>query len=280
MTEIKEIGSLCSVDDKGYIINQSNPNKINNKFREVIRLINESCLSVLPKEIHSIYIRGSVPRGLDIEGVSDVDVIIVTYSNPQDIDLDWVEETEQFIDQKFRFINGVELGFCPLSEVEESKYCSMIPFILKTYGICVYGENLISKLPDYKPDSSLANEHLIHLRSLIDKAKHDLTGNDDIEDIKDCCSWIMRIIVRAGLALVIVQEQSYTRDLFPAYKLFSKHYPEKEQEMRTALWYVINPLSSSEEILKFLDHFGSWIKAEAENWLKVYNPTREIHLPL
>ncbi|MDP4550083.1 nucleotidyltransferase [Alkalihalobacillus macyae] len=280
MTEIKEIGSLCSLDDEGYIINQSNHKKINNKFSEVIRLINESCLSALPKEIHSIYIRGSVPRGLDIEGVSDGDVIIVTYTNPQELHLDWVEETEQFIDQKVSFINGVELGFSPLSEVEESKYCSMIPFILKTYGICVYGANLISKLPDYKPDSSLANEHLIHLSSLIDKAKHDLMGNNDIEDIKDCCSWIMRIIVRAGGALVIVQEQSYTRDLYPAYELFSKHYPEKKQEMRTALWYAINPLSSSEEILKFLDYFGGWIKAETEEWLKVYNPTREIHLPL
>lgn len=280
MTEIKEIGSLCSLDDKGYIINQSDPKKMNNQFREIIQRIKESCLSVLPKEIHSIYIRGSVPRGLGIEGVSDVDVIIITYSDPQDLDLDWVEETEQLIDQRFPFINGVELGFYPLSEVKESNYCSMIPFILKTYGICVYGENLISKLPDYKPDSSLANEHLIHLSSLIDKAKHDLSGNDDIEDIKDCCSWIMKIIVRAGIALVIVQEQSYTRDLFPAFKLFSKHYPDKKQKMRTALWYAINPLSNPEEILKFLDSFGDWIKAETENWLKVYNPTKEIHLPL
>ncbi|WP_281975325.1 nucleotidyltransferase domain-containing protein [Halobacillus litoralis] len=279
MTEIKEIGSLCALD-KGYIINQSDHKKINNKFLEAIRLINESCLSALSKEIHSIYIRGSVPRGLDIEGVSDVDVVIVTYSSPQELDLDWVEETELFIDRKFSFINGVELGFSPLSEVEETKYCSMIPFILKTYGVCVYGENLISKLPDYKPDSSLANEHLIHLTSLIDKAKHDLTGNDDIEDIEDCCSWIMRIIVRAGLALVIVQEQSYTRDLFPAYELFSKHYPEKEQEMRTALWYAINPLSTSEEILKFLNCFGSWMELETDNWLKVHNPKREMHLPL
>jgi len=221
-----------------------------------------------------------VPRGLDIDGVSDVDVIIVTYSNLEELDLDWMGDTEQWIDQKFSFINGVELGFTPLSEVKEWKYCSMIPFILKTYGICVYGENLISKLPEYKPDSSLANEHLFHLTSLIDKAKHDLMGNENMEDIKDCCSWIMRIIVRAGGALVIVQEQSYTRDLFPAYQLFSKHHPEKEQEMKKALWYAINPSSSSEEILKFLEHFGSWIKVEAENWLDVYNPRREMHLPL
>lgn len=280
MTQIKQIGSLCAADEKDYIINQSNPNKINHKFWEVIQFIKERCLSHLSKEIHSIYIRGSIPRGLGIEGVSDVDAIIITFSDPQHLNLDWVEETEQFINRKFLFVAGVELGFNPLSELEESKRCSMIPFILKTYGVCVYGENLISHLPDYKPDSSLANEHLIHLASLIDKAKDDIKGNDDIEDIKDCCTWVMRIIVRAGLALVIVQEHSYTRDLYPAYKLFSKHYPEKEQEMRTALWYAINPLSSPEEILNFLDDFGNWMKAEAEDWFKVYNPKRETHLPL
>ncbi|MFC0524935.1 nucleotidyltransferase domain-containing protein [Pontibacillus salicampi] len=280
MTDIKEIGSLCSINEEGYIINESNANNINSKFHEVLRLINESCLTNLPKEIHSIYLRGSVPRGLDIEGVSDVDVIIVTYSNPQNMDLEWVEETEQWIDQQYSFINGVELGFFPLQEAMESTYCSMIPFILKTYSICVYGDNLINRLPDYKPDSSLANEHLIHLTSLLDKAKADLRGNNDLEDIKDCCTWIMRIIVRAGGALVIVQEQAYTRDLFPAYQLFTKHYPEQQQEMRTALWYAINPVSSSEQILNFLNRFGSWMEEETESWLERYNPARNIHLPL
>ncbi|RWZ54486.1 nucleotidyltransferase [Halobacillus fulvus] len=280
MTEIKAIGSLCSLDDNGYMINDSDHTKINPKFQEVIELIKESCLSFLPKEIHSIYIRGSVPRGLDVDGVSDLDAIIVTHSNLENLDLEWVEETEQWMDQKFAFVHGVELGFFPLSEVEESEYCSMIPFILKTYGVCVYGENLLPKLPNYKPDSSLANEHLLHLTALIDQAKHELTGNEDVEDIQSCCSWIMRIIVRAGMALVMVQEKAYTRDLFPAYQLFSKHYPEKEPEMREALWYAINPLSSSDDIVAFLNEFGSWMKAEADRWLDVYNPTRERHLPL
>ncbi|TGB03664.1 nucleotidyltransferase [Halobacillus salinus] len=280
MTDIKPIGSLCPVDDQGYIINQSDSSKINDRFQEVIRLVTESCLSALSEEIHSIYLRGSVPRGMDIDGVSDLDVVIITYSEPQNLNLDWTEETEQLINERFRFINGVELGFSPLSEFEQTTHCSMIPFILKTYGICIYGESLIHKLPDYKPDSSLANEHLIHLAPLIERAKQELTGNEDTEDIEDCCSWIMRIIVRAGLALVIVQEQSYTRDLYPAYELFTKHYPEKEQDMRTALWYAINPLSNAEDILDFLNGFGSWMKAETENWLNVLNPYREPHLPL
>ena len=43
----------------------------------------------------------------------------------------------------------------------------------------------------------------------------DLQDNSDREDIKDCCKWIMKIIVRAGLALVITKENTYTRDLYP-----------------------------------------------------------------
>ncbi|MCA0970796.1 nucleotidyltransferase [Halobacillus litoralis] len=280
MTEIKEIGSLCTLDDHGYIINESDSGKINARFQEAIQLLTDRCLAALPNDIHSLYLRGSVPKGLDMEGVSDVDFIAVTYKDPEELDLDWVEETEQFIDQKFSFINGVDLGFSPISEVEETEHCSMIPFILKTYGLCVYGENLIPQLPDYKPDVSLANEHLIHFSSLMDYAKGEVTDNDDVEDIKDVCSWIMRIIVRAGGVLVIDQEKAYTRDLFPAYTLFAKHYPEKEQEMKTALWYSINPLSDSGDILEFLNGFGQWMEAETEKWLDVHNPKRAMHLPL
>ncbi|WP_102336323.1 nucleotidyltransferase domain-containing protein [Salimicrobium jeotgali] len=280
MNEIKKIGNLCPLDAHGYIINQADFTYIDNKFRKVIELINENCLSALPGEVHSIYLRGSVPRGAEVEGVSDVDVIVVTYSDPENLDLEWTEVATRIIDEKYSFINGVELGFSSLREVKEYKYCSMIPFILKTYGVCVYGENLISELPGYKPDRSLANEHLFHLPALIDRARRELEGNEDTEDIEDCCSWIMRIIVRAGVALVIIQEEAYTRDLYPAYELFSKHYPEKEKEMRTALWYAINPSSDSREIKKFLDCFGNWIEEETENWLDIYNKERKIHLPL
>lgn len=280
MIQIKEIGSLSSINEEGFIVNESSYENIKNKYKEVIQLVKENCLSKLSTEIQSVYIRGSIPRGTEIEGISDIDVIIITYSEPQNLNFDWVEETVESINHKFDFVNGIELGFHSLREVEQTTHCSMIPFILKTYGVCVYGESVISKLPDYKPDSSLANEHLIHLAFLIDQAKNELTGNDDIEDIQDCCSWIMRIIVRAGLALVIIQEQTYTRDLYPSYNLFSKHYPKKEQEMRRALWYAINPLSTSEKIVEFLDEFGNWIKEEADRWLEVYNPTKEIHLPL
>lgn len=71
MISIKEIGYLCPVDDNGYIVNESDLKKVSAGYRDVFHSIQEYCLSFLPNEIHSIYIRGSVPRGLGIEDVSN-----------------------------------------------------------------------------------------------------------------------------------------------------------------------------------------------------------------
>lgn len=82
----------------------------------------------------------------------------------------------------------------------------------------------------------------------------------------------MKIIVRAGLALVITKANTYTRDLYPAYKLFSEYFPEKESNMKKALEYAITPIIDTNLLLSFLNEFGTWMVSEAEKWLKSYYP--------
>ncbi|MFF2176595.1 hypothetical protein ACFVT8_09075 [Lysinibacillus sp. NPDC058147] len=139
---------------------------------------------------------------------------------------------------------------------------------------------MISRLPRYKANEALANEHLIHLQGQIKNACDDLQDNSDIEDIKDCCKWIMKIIVRAGLALVITKANTYTRDLYPAYKLFSKYYPEKKNDMKIALEYAIAPIIDVNLLLSFLNEFGTWMVSEADKWLQCYNPYRELNMKI
>ncbi|WP_243854901.1 hypothetical protein [Halalkalibacterium halodurans] len=115
------------------------------------------------------------------------------------------------------------------------------------------------------------------LKQQIIRAKEDLLDNEDRADIIDCCIWIMKLIVRAGLALVIEKEHRYTRDLYPAYQIFAKHYHEKGAEMKQALQYAIAPVDNPKEISRFLEHFGSWMIEESEKWLEVHNPTRLKH---
>ena len=62
--------------------------------------------------------------------------------------------------------------------------------------------------------------------------------------------------------MVALKENEYTRDLYPAYKIFSKHYPEKESEIRQTLEWAINPIVDKEKIINFLEGFGMWVVEE------------------
>ncbi|WP_174616249.1 nucleotidyltransferase [Virgibacillus ihumii] len=280
MTEIKNIGGFCDTDDTGYIINTACTRKISPAFHQVLNEMIQYYRMQLGKNLHSIYVRGSVPHGQAIYSVSDLDTLAIVNEEVDSMDLQWVEGIEQKINEKFPCINGVEFSFYLMEDVLETSTFSIIPFMLKTHSVCVYGEDLISLLPSYRADKTLANHHLINLKNQVDQAKKDLDDNYDTEDILDCCSWIMKIIVRAGLTLVMVEEKRYTRDLYPAYKLFSQYYPEKEPEMKLALQYAIEPITDTEELLHFLEQTGTWIITEAEEWLEIYNPYRVSEMEL
>lgn len=271
MTDIKNIGRFCRTDDHGFIMNDSSTSNINAEFQKVIDEAIETYRLYLGNDLHSVYVRGSIPRGLGIVNVSDVDTIAILNKRVEDIDLGWRDKVEQDLNDKFKIVKGVELSFYYIEDILQNNRFSIIPFMIKTHSVCVYGNDLSARLPQYKADKTLGNEHLFYLKDQITLAKKDLYHNEDRNDILDCCGWIMKIIVRAGLALLIEEENKYTRDLFPAFQVFSDYYPEREPDMQQAVQYAIDPISDAHKIICFLDEFGDWIIDEAEKWLQIHN---------
>ncbi|MGP4077092.1 nucleotidyltransferase domain-containing protein [Halobacillus sp. K22] len=280
MTEIRNIGFTSRTNLQGMLINEARMDKINPSYIPALEEIVESLQSSFSKDIHSIYLRGSLPRGLAMEGISDIDLLVITQDAEDKEVHDQMKQIARETEVRYSFINGAEMGVIPLQEVYPIRRFSILPFMIKTYSVCLYGENIQPMLPEFKPDEKLANEHVFPLKSQIAQAQEDLTGNDDQEDIKDCCVWIMKIIIRCGFAFVMTKERTYTRDLYPAYHLFAKYYPSQEPWMRQALEYAIAPSTDTEKLQSFLNNFGSWMLHEAEEWLNYHNPTRLEHLPL
>ena len=70
------------------------------------------------------------------------------------------------------------------------------------------------------------------------------------------------------------------KGFIPAYKRFSKYFPNKESDMRRALEYAITPTTDTNVLLLFLNEFGAWMVSEADKWLQFYNPTRELNMKI
>ncbi|MDQ0484895.1 nucleotidyltransferase [Guptibacillus hwajinpoensis] len=272
MEEIKPLGSFYRVDDEGYLVNDTSWEKIDQNYRNAIKRAVEILTLAIP--LSSIYLRGSVPKGNGIEGISDLDLIVLTDQDHEQV----ADLLNHKLTTEFPWVSGCEVSFFSLQKVERVTRFSIIPFMIKTSSLCVYGNDVANDIPRFKPDRALANEHLIQLRTHINQAKKELNGNEDEEDIADCCTWIMKIIVRSGLALVMEQKPTYTRDLYPAYTLFSSFYSYKEREMKQALIYAIVPSNYADEVIRFLNGFGEWMIQESDHWLDQYNPNRAPHM--
>ncbi|WJV17919.1 nucleotidyltransferase domain-containing protein [Rossellomorea marisflavi] len=272
MIELQSIGSVCRVDKNGVFLNDSSLERVHPTFRPVVEELTERIADGFGDRIHSVYLRGSLPRGLGVEGISDIDLLVVTHQPLTDK----TKSRLQALDTDLHpLINGVEFAVCTLNELLEPRRFHLISFMIKVYGVHLYGENLQPVLPDFRPDAELARDHIASISDQIVLAVSDLKGNEDPDDVMDCCTWIMKLIIRCGMAFVIEEERTYTRDLYPAYQLFSSHYPEKEMKMRQAVEYAINPVRDPGEVIRFLNGFGDWMVKEAERWLVVHSEEQD-----
>ncbi len=78
------------------------------------------------------YIRGSIPKGIGIEGVADLDTIAVTKQNPKKQQVKRIKEVEQALTQNHHCVDGIELSVYGKEDILNTTSFSIISFILQT----------------------------------------------------------------------------------------------------------------------------------------------------
>jgi hypothetical protein len=196
--------------------------------------------------LHSAYVRGSVLKGMAIRGISDLDTMAISIRKLTEIEQKKANKITKKISTKYPYLNGLELFFVDLESVKNS---NNLQFLLKTQTKCVHGIDINKELPHFGlGEHSCA--HSSTLKKDIRSVENWLKDEEDIDEIKDICSWIMKRIVRIGFEVVMLKEQCFTRDLYYCYEAFSKHYPEKSKEMYHIMELAVYPVVDKEEILK------------------------------
>lgn len=265
MTEILKIGRLLKTDKEGFIVSESSADKIMSPWREAVEEIKGVYLQHLGDIVQSIYVRGTVSRGEAIEGISDIDTFAVITKKLEEIDRSWVKEVRKTLEQKYIFSTGVEINFISHDELFDGDELFNDKFTIKTQSACIYGEDLGQKISPFRADIKTASHFHGNLKKVLENTKRGIANNPDKKDIKERCRWVMKRIIRAGFVLVMDKEQTFTRDLYPSYELFSRHYPEQEPKMKMALELAVNPIDNVTILTNFLDDFGVWMEGQIEH---------------
>jgi len=262
-TEIKPLGSYMDIDEEGYIVNPTSLEKIQEKWLAPLKETKEEYIARFGPALHSLYIRGSVPKGKAIDDISDLDTFAVVNLKEEEIDISWWRELNEKIKQKYPFVEGVEIVAIPLDEFEKSRGDKIM---VKTQSLCLHGINLADTIPSYR----VGFETTQHIQSIGKKVGDTLTWlqeDKSEEKIVKKCGWIMKQLLRSASELVMERSGKYTRDLYPCYEIFSEFYPGKKDEMYKVLELAIYPTKDKYLISEVVSGIGKWVAGEAEEYV-------------
>ena len=99
------------------------------------------------KNIHSVYLRGSIVFGRGIKNLSDMDFFIITLKPLNDFDRLMIKRHMDELNKKYPFITHFDLGYFTLDQVLSMKENVLI----KLTSICIYGEDIKSKIKNPRP---------------------------------------------------------------------------------------------------------------------------------
>lgn len=259
--KIKPHGSFFEISEDGYICNMGHPDRISQPWKELVETIKQIYVENCADQLHSIYVRGSVARGLAIPNISDVDSFAVTKPGLTIKNIPWVESVSNKLLNDYPFTTGIEFGV--VSYEETLARGSPTSIVLKTQSVCLYGDDLQYQIQPYKPNREVIDQAFF-LAQKIERYEQETALEKESTNLKAWCTWTMKGIVRSGFELVIEEEQTYTRDLYLCYTTFISHYPDKKEQMYQALKWAINPISDYRKILSFLQEFGRWLCQQIE----------------
>lgn len=255
---VRPVGSVLATDADGFLVNESSRERIRPPWDALVEEAQQAAAQGIGPRLHGLYVRGSVARGEAVEGVSDLDLVAVVEGDAGEIDTSWLEPFERDALSRHPFCTGVELLVVGRDEVLRDEGRSAFGFALSTGGLCIAGEDLIPRLPRFRPGEPETAVHAPRLGADIERFLQE-APQEAPEERKASCAWICKRLVRAGFELVMEAEGTYTRDLWPCYEAFRRHHPEWSGEMRRALEIAVDPIDAVEEVAELCRGLGAWI---------------------
>lgn len=218
-------GGYLAVDTGGFIVPDVSFAKIQPPWRGLVDDVIAAVAAHPQWQVSSLYLRGSVPRGLAVAGLSDLDLILISSHIPDTADV-----TRALL-EKHSFCRGIEWGFCDEASLEKTHPPHDLPHmkvVLKTQGLHLSGADLLAGFPPVRCD--------------INMVTHAFGLHGDWQEYKTggaCHVWICKRILRAAFEIAALGKGVFTRDLYFCCKTATEAFPQLGGSLQKLLGYAL-----------------------------------------
>ncbi len=232
-TGLQAWGGYFPLDPEGFVRNPCRPSLVPSHLRPGLERAVEHLRGAWADALHSIWLRGSVPRGLFQSGLSDIDLFALIAAPGMEgwTQLDIPEELNAF---------PFELGVHPVGEAFSSRYPRMA-MVVATQSLPLWGTDLRKRLPRYRPGPKMMLNYRWLEQDWRSFLKGPAKGPVQLRSIA-------KVILRTGFELVMERIGAYTPDLYWCWQGFRKIYPDQGPAMQQILEWYVNPPAVTDSV--------------------------------
>jgi uncharacterized protein len=245
MIQPQRIGKFLETDAAGYIRPDVSRALIGGKWEPLVDLTAHALMGT--GTVRAVYVRGSVPRGLALEDVSDLDVIYISESEQAEAERGIQEQARE----KFPFVPKIEflrLTDETFNRIVPPRRTPYFHMLLKTQSLFMAGSDVTRFITPFRPGPEMVS-HAFGLPKTYAETLQRL-HDDPPADETEIRQWFSRRLVRAGFEITLNRQLRFTRDLYLCWEQFAEFYPDYKTRMYEAL---VNSLNGHESLAGYGD---------------------------
>lgn len=250
MTEYLPIGDFYPMDTEGHVLNRTDRGHLDKQWRELADEVVREFKKVYYNRMVGVYLRGSVPAGSAVKGVSDFDAFAV---------LDW-EEGEEFyrwaesawgrtsgrrLQDQHPVASKVEMAVCSWKGGDFS-HSPHVRNMIATQALCLDGEDLVPKLPA---------PHLSELKRHLPWLEEDWKACKDAGKMQEASAGrtLIKTLIRGVFEEVMEVEGKYATDFHPCIEVISKYKPDWKKKLKTLVHIFCSPEGRQGELIEIAE---------------------------
>lgn len=230
-------------------------------YRELLQQLIEMARERFGENLLAVWLMGSIGRGQEQPGISDLDLELILRQAGTEADEAWADELADSLLPSYPELVKLDLGLLPQTELLDPE-ALRLRFILRSDGLCLYGDNTLPTDDDWMPGIALARLLNSRYRERLDEIRHCLEEPDADEranpqHVAECVRWYAKQALRLSLGLAMCKAPVYARGIHEVAQLAAETLPNQAELIEEALSQYLQPVNDPEAALSWLSRVSS-----------------------
>lgn len=252
------------------IQSQSHRDKIHPRWWPLLDGLNTQAQDYFGSGLKAVYLLGSLGRGQEIIGSSDLDLEWVIDHPPSETEKAWVEALATETLKAWPDLLKIDLDLLAQERLFAPE-SQRLRFIFASDGVRLWGEELLPEGENWFPGPKLAfllNSHFRWARAEARRAFLSPTEQEqaDPKHVAEYTHWICKQALRLGLGLAMCHQPVYTRAVADMPRLVAQILPDLTVPMELAYAHYRQPLQASQAALALLEQLAPLYALAEARW--------------